>query len=82
MSRTIGLSPKLVYAAIVGVVTFALTKLAISIDPILEQAINAVAMLAATYLAPPGDTLEVDQGPASDDLLDADAVAGIGRDRP
>jgi hypothetical protein len=50
----IGLSPKLVAAALTSIVTFAVTKLGLSWDPIFEQAINAIAPIIAAYLAPPG----------------------------
>lgn len=41
---------KLVAATIVGVITFALTKLAVQLDPVLEQAINVAAMVAAGWI--------------------------------
>jgi hypothetical protein len=50
----VGISPKLIAAALTSIVTFAVTKLGLSWDPIFEQAINAVAPLIAAYLAPPG----------------------------
>lgn len=53
-NETVGISPKVVAAALTAIVTFALTKLAIPWNPIVEQAINAVAPIVAAYLAPPG----------------------------
>ncbi len=49
-----GVSPKVIAAALTGVVVFALTKLAISVDPIVEQAINVAAMIVAGAVAGPG----------------------------
>lgn len=54
--KTVGLSPKVVASAITGVVVYLLTKLAIQVDPVIEQAINVVAMILAGYLAPPSKT--------------------------
>lgn len=51
--QTQGISPKVIASAITGVIVYALTKLAISIDPVIEQAINVAAMIVAGYLAPP-----------------------------
>jgi len=69
---TIGLSPKLIVPAIVGLVGYVLTKLAIPFDPALEQAANVLAMVVAAYWAPPGAHPVEEIGPASDDLLMAD----------
>lgn len=49
-----GISPKVVASAITGIVVFAITKLGLQLDPVVEQAINALAMVAAGYVAPPG----------------------------
>ncbi len=43
---------KLVASAVVGVLVFALTKLAIPVDVQLEQALNVLAMLVAGYVVP------------------------------
>jgi hypothetical protein len=71
--QTIGLSPKVTAAAIVGVIGWLLAYFAIPFDPKLEQALNVLASLAAAYLAPPG-TVSVDIGEASDALLPPEAV--------
>jgi hypothetical protein len=52
--RTVGLSPKVVASAITGIVVYAITKLGLQLDPVIEQAINVAAMIAAGYIAPPG----------------------------
>jgi uncharacterized membrane protein YphA (DoxX/SURF4 family) len=53
-NETVGVSPKVVAAFLTALVTFALTKLAIPWNPIVEQAINIVAPLIAAILAGPG----------------------------
>lgn len=52
--QTIGLSPKVVAAAITGLVVYLITKLGLPVDPVVEQAINVAAMLVAAWLAPSG----------------------------
>lgn len=54
--QTIGVSPKVVAALLTSAATFLLTKLGLSWNPIVEQAINAVAPIVAAYLAPPART--------------------------
>lgn len=54
MNETVGLSPKVIAAALTAVATFLLTKLAIPWNPIVEQAINAIAPIIAAFLARPG----------------------------
>jgi uncharacterized membrane protein len=49
-----GISPKVIAAAVAGLVTYLITKLGLQVDPVVEQAINVVAMLVAAYVAPPG----------------------------
>lgn len=68
--RTCGISPKVIAGALAGIIVFALTKLAVGVDPILEQAINVLAMVAASWLAPPGVVVAEEEGAASDDVLD------------
>lgn len=58
--KTQGISPKVIASAITGLVVYALTKLAISIDPVTKQAINVVAMIVAGYIAPPANVEFVD----------------------
>jgi hypothetical protein len=53
-NEQVGLSPKLVAALLTSLATFLLTKLALPWNPIVEQAINAVAPLIAAFLAGPG----------------------------
>lgn len=65
--RTLGISPKVVASAITGVVVYLLTKLAIQVDPVIEQAINVAAMILAGYLAPPGAVVR-DVDPAAGDV--------------
>ncbi len=43
---------KLVASGVVGVLVFALTKLAIPVDVQVEQALNVLAMLVAGYVVP------------------------------
>lgn len=52
--QTVGLSPKVIAAALTGLATFLLTKLGLPWDPIVEQAINVAAPLLAAVFAPPG----------------------------
>lgn len=52
-----GVSPKVLAGALVGIAVFALTKLGVSLDPILEQAINVAAIVLAAIIAPPGDVV-------------------------
>lgn len=59
--KTAGLSPKVVASAITGIAVYLLTKLAVQVDPVIEQAINVVAMIIAGYVAPPGDVVIPDQ---------------------
>lgn len=70
--KTVGLSPKVVASAITGLVVYLLTKLAVQIDPVIEQAINVLAMIVAGYIAPPGDVVvpdaEVDVNPYAGDV--------------
>ena len=49
-----GVSPKVIASLIAGLIVFGLTKLAIPADPIIEQAVNVLAMVIAGYLAPAG----------------------------
>lgn len=74
--RSCGISPKVVASLVTGLLVFLLTKLAIPLDPIVEQFINVVAMAVAGYLAPPGKVIveepEYDPG-AGDVPLPADA---------
>jgi hypothetical protein len=65
--RTCGLSPKVVASAITGLVVYLLTKLAIQVDPVIEQALNVIAMIIAGYVAPPGDV--VVQGPPAEEKV-------------
>jgi hypothetical protein len=75
---TDGISPKVIASAITGVVVYLLTKLAISVDPVIEQAINVAAMVVAGYLAPSGALKEPSHaGPGSDALLPAHALAAL-----
>lgn len=41
---------KVTAAAIAGVVVYAVTKLGVQLDPVLEQAINVAAMLVAAWI--------------------------------
>lgn len=69
---TIGLSPKLIASAITGLVGYVLTKLAVPLDPALEQALNVAAMVIAAYIAPPGAHPVQEIGTPSDDLIPPD----------
>lgn len=66
--KTAGVSPKVVASAITGLIVYLLTKLTISIDPVIEQAINVLAMVIAGFLAPSGNV--VVQGPPDPALVD------------
>jgi hypothetical protein len=55
--KTSGVSPKVIAGAITAIVVFALTKLAISVDPIVEQAINVLATVLAAVIAPSGNVV-------------------------
>ena len=55
--RTEGISPKVIAATITGLVVYAITKLGLQVDPVIEQAINVLAVLLAAYLAPPGEVV-------------------------
>ena len=64
---------KLIAGVLVGAVVYALTKLAIPIDPKLEQLLNAVAVLVAVYLTPEKETEypeDPDYDPATDKPAD------------
>lgn len=74
MLVTDGLSPKVIAAAITGVIVYLVTKLGLQVDPVIEQAINVAAVLLAAYLAPPGAVKEQAVGPASDELLPPGAI--------
>lgn len=76
--RQVGVSPKVLASAITGVVVYLLTKLAIQVDPVIEQAINVLAMVAAGLIAPPGDVV-VEGAPAAEKV---DATAGDVRKPP
>lgn len=52
MLRWNQIDPKIAAAAIVGLLTYAVTKLGLPWDPKLEQAVNLVAALVAGYLTP------------------------------
>jgi hypothetical protein len=43
---------KVTAAAITGVVVYAVTKLGVQLDPVLEQGINVAAMLVAAWWVP------------------------------
>lgn len=75
-----GLSPKVIAAAITGIVVYAITKLGVQLDPVLEQAINVAAMILAGYLAPPGTVKERPIGTPSDEALGADVAARLNRE--
>lgn len=45
---------KVIAGIITGLAVYALTKLGVSLDPQLEQAINVAAALLAAYLVPEG----------------------------
>lgn len=76
--KTVGLSPKVVAATITGVVVYLLTKLAIPVDPIVEQAINVAAVILAAVIAGPGEVaVDPAKVPASDELLSPDVEARI-----
>lgn len=68
--RTSGVSPKVVASLVTGLIVFALSKLAIPLDPIIEQFINVLAMAAAGYLAPPGKVVvtEPEYDPGAGDV--------------
>lgn len=57
MTKQIGVSPKVVASAVTGILVYLVTKLGLHLDPMLEQAINVIAMIAAGVLAPPGDVV-------------------------
>ena len=56
--RTIGISPKVIAPAITGILVYLITKLGLQLDPLLEQALNVLAMIVAGYIAPPGRTTQ------------------------
>jgi hypothetical protein len=50
-----GVSPRVVAAAVTGIAVFLFTKLGgLTIDPVIEQAINVVAMVIAAAVVGPG----------------------------
>ena len=55
--RQCGISPKVVASAVTGLVVYLVTKLGLQMDPVIEQAINVLAMIVAGYLAPPGEVV-------------------------
>lgn len=69
--RQVGISPKVIASALTGLVVYLLTKLAIQLDPVIEQAINVLSMVVAGVIAGPGDV--VVQGPPDPELVDAAA---------
>lgn len=58
-SHTVGLSPKLVASLITGILLYVVSQIT-TIDREVEQAVNVLGMLLATYIAGPG-TVESDQ---------------------
>jgi hypothetical protein len=60
--KTVGLSPKVIATTLTGLVVYLVTKLGLQWDPVLEQAVNVLAMIVAGYIAPPGDVV-VQQAP-------------------
>ncbi|MCU1500601.1 MAG: hypothetical protein JWM47_4554 [Acidimicrobiales bacterium] len=69
--KQVGVSPKVIASAITGLVVYLITKLGLQLDPVLEQAINVVAMIVAGVIAPPGDV--VTQGPPAPENVDTAA---------
>lgn len=65
---TVGISPKVIAATITGVAVYLITKLGLQLDPVIEQAINVAATLAAAYLAPPGQVTAPEVDPAAGDV--------------
>lgn len=55
--RQSGISPKVLNSFIVGLITYALTKLAIPWNPIVEQGVTIAAMTVTGWLSPPGDVV-------------------------
>lgn len=55
--KTVGPSPKVIAALLTSLVTFAITKLGLQWNPILEQGINALAPIVAAILAPAGQVV-------------------------
>jgi hypothetical protein len=72
--NTIGLSPKLIAAAITGLVGLLLAELAIPLPPALEHTLNVLAMTAAAWIAPPGAHPRTEIGDANDALLSSDVL--------
>jgi hypothetical protein len=80
MSRQLGVSPKVIASAVTGLIVWALTKFAISVDPIIEQAINVALMIVAGYLAPPGEVEPGLVGEPSDAGLSPEVSAHLNRE--
>lgn len=78
--RTVGISPKVLAATITGLVVYLVTKLGLQADPVVEQAINVFATVAAAYLAPPGAVGDVEPV-GSDSRLPAEAASVIAQDK-
>lgn len=55
--KQVGVSPKVIASAITGLVVYLATKLGLQWDPVLEQAVNVLAMIVAGIVAPPGDVV-------------------------
>jgi len=79
MPYTRGISPKVLADLIVSVLTFALVYFGIEVDAVLSATIAKAAGAMTAILAPPGDVVHPDVGPASDDLLSTEASSGIAR---
>jgi hypothetical protein len=69
---THGISPKVIAAVLSALVGTLATRFALELPREVEFLIPPLATFIAGYLAPPGDVI-VDEGPASDDLLDIPA---------
>jgi hypothetical protein len=65
---------KVLAGVIVGALTYAFTKLAIPVDPQIEQAINVGAALLAAYLVPSKTPPELTGEGEDDDVYDAPTV--------
>jgi hypothetical protein len=70
--------PKVIAAAITGLIVYLITKLGVQADPVFEQAINVLAMLIAAWIAPAARPA----ASSSDDRLSSEAHALLNDTKP
>lgn len=79
MPQTVGISPKLIAAALTTLIVALLNRFALELDPGVEVALNVLFTALATYWAPPGQVVQPapEVGVGSDARLSDEALAEI-----